>query len=156
MEESFSSPTTPTLKGWESPKVSPGNDSSGMWGRMWWPLQTITASKTALCFLLFLSVTTSHWPEDEKSRCFFTLRTVVLNEHREGITEHYSGITRASPSTLGVGIGRVQCVTLGSIWIPSSSYLRQRLLSVPFSFFFGRELPRIWYLAMGISLLRTE
>lgn len=73
-----------------SPVDSPGNDFSGRWGWMWWPLQTITASKTACCSLPLLWVETSHCPEDAKSGCFFTLTTVVLNKHREGLI-NYSG-----------------------------------------------------------------
>lgn len=80
-------------RGQGCPPSSPGNDVSGMLGRMWWPLQTITASNTALCSLLLLWVTTSHWPEDEKSGRLFTLITVVLNKHREGILKNYCSIT---------------------------------------------------------------
>lgn len=42
-----------------------------------------------------------------------------------------------------VGMGRLLSVSFESI----SSHLRQRLLSVPSSFFFGKELPRMWSFA---------
>lgn len=79
----------PALPCWEaSAEASPGNDFSGRWGWMWWPLQTITASKTACCSLPLLWVRTSHCPEDAKSGRLFTLMTVVLNKHREGLINY--------------------------------------------------------------------
>lgn len=59
---------------------SPGKLSKGKWALVWWPVQTMTPSKTFTSFFPSDSVTTSHWPEVEKSGCFFTLHTVVWKE----------------------------------------------------------------------------
>lgn len=59
---------------------SPGKDSRGKCGLRNCPVQTITASNTALSRLPSVSVTTSHWPVSEKSGRFVTLSTVVCKE----------------------------------------------------------------------------
>lgn len=58
----------------------PGKSDRGSDGKTYWPEQTSTASKMCLSSIPSLStVTTSHWPEAEKSRLCVTALTLVWN-----------------------------------------------------------------------------
>lgn len=58
----------------------PGKSDRGSDGRTYWPEHTSTASKMCLSSIPSLStVTTSHWPEAEKSGLCVTLFTLVWN-----------------------------------------------------------------------------
>lgn len=60
--------------------TEPGKSDRGSDGRTYWPEHTSTASKTCLSSRPSLSmVTTSHWPEAEKSGLCTTLFTLVWN-----------------------------------------------------------------------------